>query len=223
VRVDGCGTGRDTHPFTGTLHRIDDIPRPPRRGVFPGSFNPPTTAHLAIAEAARHTHRLDRVVLSVSTSALAKEDVDHPRFEHRIEVLEASVRPVEWLSVRVTEARLLADIAAGFEVLIVGADKWWQIQDPVWYGDDPAARDEAMARLPTVAVVPREGLHTPPERSLDVAAERTAGVSSTRARSGEIDLMLPAAREFADRTGAWIDPGRYDRWLEEGPHRSGTL
>jgi hypothetical protein len=56
-----------------------------------------------------------------------------------------------------------------------------------------------------------------------VAAERTAGVSSTRARSGEIDLMLPAAREFADRTGAWIDPGRYDQWLEEGPHRSGTL
>ena len=44
-------------------------------GVYPGSFNPPTTAHLAIAEAARTHHRLDRVVLSVSRSALAKEDV----------------------------------------------------------------------------------------------------------------------------------------------------
>lgn len=190
-------------------------------GVYPGSFNPPTVAHLAIAEAARTQHRLDRVVLSVSRSALAKETVDHPRFEHRIEVLEASVARVDWLSVRVTELQLLADIAEGFEVLVVGADKWWQIQDPVWYDHDPAARDAAMARLPTLAVVPRDDLDVPDEVRLIVPDGRTEGVSSTRARAGEIDLMTPAAGTFAQRTGAWVDPDRYDRWLAGSSHRAG--
>lgn len=182
-------------------------------GVYPGSFNPPTTAHLAIAEAARTTHGLDRMVLSVSRSALAKEHVDHPRFEHRISVLEESVASIEWLSVRVTDRQLLADIAEGFDVLVVGADKWWQIQDPSWYGDDPAARDAAIDRLPTVAVVPRDDLDLPPHLVLEVAPHLTEGVSSTRAREGALELMTPAARRFAERTGAWLDPDRYERWL----------
>lgn len=182
-------------------------------GVYPGSFNPPTTAHLAIAEAARDQHRLDRVVLSVSRSALAKEDVDHPRFDHRIEVLEASVAGTDWLSIRVTEHQLLADVAEGFDVLIVGADKWWQIQDPGWYGDDLAARDEAMARLPSLAIVARDGLEIPDEHRLTVTGGRTEGISSTLARDGAVELMTMAAGQFADRTGAWLDPDRYDRWL----------
>lgn len=182
-------------------------------GVYPGSFNPPTTAHLAIAEAARTAHELDRMVLSVSRAALAKEHVDHPRFEHRISVLEESVASIDWLSVRVTERQLLADIAEGFDLLVVGADKWWQIQDPTWYGDDPAARDRAIARLPTVAVVPRDGLDLPDGLVLDVVPDLVEGVSSTRARSGDLDLMTPAARRFAERSGAWIDPDRYERWL----------
>lgn len=184
-------------------------------GVYPGSFNPPTTAHLAIAEAARDRHRLERVVLSISRSALAKEDVDHPRFDHRVGVLEASVADTPWLSVRVTERQLLADVAEGFDVLIVGADKWWQIQDPAWYDDDPAARDAAMARLPTLAIVARDGLTVPDEHRLDVPGGRTEDVSSTRAREGAVELMTAAARAFADRTGAWIEPDRYDRWLAE--------
>jgi hypothetical protein len=182
-------------------------------GVYPGSFNPPTTAHLAIAEAARTTHGLDRMVLSVSRSALAKEHVDHPRFEHRISVLEESVASIDWLSVRVTDRQLLADIAEGFDLLVVGADKWWQIQDPSWYDDDPVARDEAIARLPRVAVVPRDGLELPAHLTLDVAPHLTEGVSSTRARAGELELMTPAARRFAERTGAWLDPDRYDHWV----------
>ncbi len=180
------------------------------RGVYPGSFNPPTTAHLAIAEAARNRHDLDRVVLSVSRSALAKQHVDHPRFDDRIAVLEASVAEHDWLSVRVTELQLLADIAEGFDVLVVGADKWWQIQDPAWYGGDEAARDAAMGRLPTLAVVPREDLEVPVEVRLDVPADRIDGVSSTRARAGELELMTEAARAFARRTGAWIDRQRYE-------------
>jgi hypothetical protein len=181
--------------------------------VYPGSFNPPTTAHLAIADAARQAHQLDRVDLTVSRSALAKEDVVHPRFEHRIEVLEAVTAEVDWLSVVVTDHQLLVDIGAGYDLLVVGADKWWQIQDPVWYGGDETARDEALAALPTVAVAPRVGLETPIELALRVDQSLTSGISSTEARGGNLGVMAPAARRFAERTGAWIDPPRYDRWL----------
>ncbi len=175
-----------------------------RVGVYPGSFNPPTVAHLAIAEAARSAHDLDRLVLSISRSALAKEHVEHPPFDDRVAVLEASVAHLEWLEVAVTDDQLLADIADGYDVLVVGADKWRQIQDPVWYDDDPVARDAALARLPTIAVVPREGIDVPPELVLHVPGGAADGVSSTRARAGELDLMTPAARAHARRTGAWL-------------------
>ena len=178
-----------------------------RIGVFPGSFNPPTVAHLAIAETSRAEHDLDRLVLSVSRSALAKEHVEHPPFDDRIGVLEASVAHLDWLEVRVTDRRLLADIAEGYDLLVLGADKWRQIHDPVWYGDDPAARDAALARLPAIAVVPRDGINVPDDIVLHVPDGITHGVSSSRARAGEHHLMTPAARTYAERTGAWNPDG----------------
>ncbi len=201
---------RDTAPGTDR--------EPARIGVYPGSFNPPTTAHLAIAEAALRTHRLQRIDLTVSTRALAKEAVAHPRFDHRIEVLRRATSGFDWLGVRVTEHQLLVDIAAGYHILIVGADKWSQIQDPAWYGDDASARDAAIASLPTVAVAPRHDLPTPAGLILPVSERLTASVSSTEARAGNLDMMVEAARDFAERTGAWIDPARYHRWLgSDGP------
>lgn len=184
-------------------------------GIYPGSFNPPTVAHLAIAEAAWRTHRLERVVLSVSRSALAKEHVDHPPFDDRIAVIERSIVDLDWLTVEVTHQQLLADIADGYDLLIVGADKWHQIQDPSWYGDDPIERDRAIARLPDVAVAPRDGIRVAAHLVLDIPGGLADGVSSSRARQGDLDLMTPAAREFADRSGAWIDPLRFDRWRAE--------
>lgn len=192
----------------------------PRIGVYPGSFNPPTVAHLAIAEAARERHNLDRIDLCVSTSALAKEHVNRPLFAHRIEVLETAVSRLSWLAIKTTELQLVADIADGYDVLIMGADKWIQIQDPVWYDDDPAARDAVLTALPAVAVAPRDGLETPAEMTLDVIPDLIAKVSSTIARAGETRLMLSAAQEFAEKTGAWVEPERYERWLEDNPATS---
>lgn len=186
-----------------------------RVGVYPGSFNPPTTAHLAIAEAALTHHRLDRLDLCVSTLALAKEHVAHPRFDHRVEVLHLATADIDWLGVRITEHRLLADIATGYQLLVVGADKWFQIQDPVWYQDDIAARDAAIDGLPPVAIAPRDGLATPAPLTLPVTPAAIDGVSSSEARAGNLGLMVPAARTFAERTGAWIEPERYDRWLAD--------
>ncbi len=183
----------------------------PRVGVYPGSFNPPTIAHLELSDAARRQHRLDRMVWSVSRVALAKEHVDHPRFVDRVEVLEHVASEHEWLDVQITDAQLLVEVARGFDLLVMGADKWVQINELHWYGSEQA-RDAAIADLPPIAVAPRPPHEVPPGLALEID-DRLGSVSSSNARSGEIGVMLPAAVAFAERTGAWLDPDRYDRWL----------
>jgi nicotinic acid mononucleotide adenylyltransferase len=184
-------------------------------GAFPGSFNPITIAHLAVAEAARDQFGLARVDLVVSRVALAKEDVSRPRLEDRLAVLGAvaAVRP--WLGLRVTDARLLAEMAAGYDVLVVGADKWAQLHDPAWYGSEQA-RDAALAQLCQVAVVPRPP-HAGPSEGILAVPGLPDGVSSTAVRTGRTEWMAPEAAEFDARTGAWTDPARYERWLT-APH-----
>jgi nicotinic acid mononucleotide adenylyltransferase len=193
-----------------------------RVGVYPGSFNPPTVAHEAIVDAAVSALGLRRLDLAVSRVALAKEDVDRPLFEHRLAVLRdwAAGRPD--LGVVVTDAQLLVDIARGYDVVVMGADKWQQIQDPAFYGS-AAARDAAIAALPTVLVAPRS-----PHAVPAVPASEGAGhvvvlpidtshddTSSSAARAGAVELMVAAAADFDRRTGAWTDPGRYEAWLQE--------
>ena len=185
-----------------------------RVGVYPGSFNPPTIAHLAIAAAAREQRSLDRVVLAVSRSPINKEHIDRPLFEHRIDVLRAEAGRHRWLDVDITDARLLVDIARGYDVLVMGADKWAQVNDPEYYGDDPAARDAALAALPALAIAPRPPFPVPPEHSLIVDAAHVF-VSSSEARAGSTEWMAPAARAFDRRTGAWSDPARYEEWLRD--------
>jgi hypothetical protein len=140
--------------------------------------------------------------------------VERPLFRHREAVLEAvAADEAPWLRATVTVHRLLADIAAGYQVLVMGADKWHQIQELQWYGDSEAERDAAIARLPELAIAPRPPLEVPARWALTVPDEVVAGVSSTEARAGRLELMAPAARRFAEATGAWIDPERYERYL----------
>ena len=185
-----------------------------RRGVYPGSFNPPTVAHLAVARAAMEQRQLDVVVLMVSRRALAKEAVEHPRFDHRLDVLSAATADHDWLRVSVTERQLLADVAEGFDVLVMGADKWDQIQQPRWY-DSEDHRLASLGSLPELAIAPRPPIQVPNDHKLSIDVTATGAVSSTFARQGAVELMLPAAREFAERTGAWINQPRYDNWLTE--------
>lgn len=191
-----------------------------RVGVYPGSFNPPTVAHVAIADAARRQRRLDRVVLAHSHQVLGKTDVERPLFRHRAEVLEAVAAEHHWLAAMVTPHRLLADIAAGYDVVVMGADKWHQILELQWYDGSEEARDEAIGRLPELAIAPRPPLEVPDQWRLDLPDELIGGISSTEARGGAVELMAPAARRFAQLTGAWIDPDRYEHYLTTEPRPS---
>ena len=157
-----------------------------RTGAYPGTFDPPTIAHLAIAEAARDQCALDRVDLVVNARPLGKGAV--PAVDARVEMLRALGATRPWLGVVVTDRRLLADIAEGYDVLVLGADKWTQVLDAAFYAS-AAERDAAVARLPDLAVAPRHD-HALPEACVVLELDATlAAVSSTAARAGRRDLV----------------------------------
>jgi len=193
----------------------------PRVGCYPGSFNPLTLAHLALAEAAVSTCRLDRVDLVVSRVPLAKEHVDRPSLEDRLSVLAEAVEARQpWLGLVVSERQLLVDLAAGYDVLVMGTDKWSQIRDAAFYGDSATERDAALARLPQLAIAHRPGTPLVDPGSLRVTILRlpraVADVSSTAARAGRRSWMAPEGGALDRRTGAWSEPERYSRWRREG-------
>lgn len=191
-------------------------------GAYPGSFDPPTVAHLAVAEAAVRQCGLDRLDLVLSEVALGKEATHAVSLADRVAVLRAVAADRPWLGVSVTRHRLLADIAEGYDLLVMGADKWAQVVDPVWYGGAIEARDAALARLPAVALAPRpeppvvaNGVVPGGVVLLDVHPDHGA-VSSTAVRAGTHDWLLPEAAAFAARSGAWVDADRYDRSRRTG-------
>lgn len=169
------------------------------RGVYPGSFNPPTVAHVAIAEAAVRQCGIDGVDLVVSRAALGKDPEDLAALGTRVAALEAVAASRPWLGVAVTEARLIAEIADGYDLVVLGADKWAQVADPVWYGGDPAARDAVVASLPRLALAPRPAAPAPPLDPprgtivLEVPAHLHV-VSATAARAGRVEWVAEEAR-----------------------------
>jgi nicotinic acid mononucleotide adenylyltransferase len=183
-----------------------------RVGAYPGTFNPPTVAHLAIAEAARRQGGLDRIELVLSRFPLGK-DPAVPSFEHRLQVLNAVAASRPWLAVTVTDKRLIADVAAGYDAVIMGSDKWIQVCDPAWYGGSPQVRDAALARLPQVWLVERPGYESvplgPDRGRLLIVDQDHAEVSSSQVRAGRRDWMAPEAAAFDAATGAWSHPERY--------------
>lgn len=169
--------------------------------AYPGSFNPPTVAHVAIAEAARARHGIDRVDLVLSRVPLVKGMVEHPSMADRLDVLQRLADRLGWLGVVVSERQLIAELAEGYDVVIMGADKWEQIHDVIFYDGSAAERDAAVARLPTIAVAPRPP-HVVPAHLVLTVPDGLGEVSSTRARSGAAHLMVPEALASGLWTGA---------------------
>ena len=187
-----------------------------RRGVYPGSFDPPTIAHVAIAEAAVRAAELDRLDLAISRSALGKEPAAQRPLEARLAAIERLAESRPWLGVVVTDAQLIADIAAGYDAVIMGADKWAQVRDPAWYGNDPAARDDALARLPQVLVAPRSGFTVVGADVLELP-EGLEEVSSTAARAGSHHFVPPEVRRRVIVDGNNVIGSRPDGWWRDRP------
>lgn len=148
--------------------------------AFPGTFDPPTIAHLAVAEAAWRACAVERVDLVLSLDPIGKAGAS--AFERRVQMVRAVTEDVPWLGVAITEARLIADVAAGYDVVVMGADKWAQVLDPSYHADEDAWR-ASLERLPTVAVARRGG--QPITGDVLVLDVDLAEVSSSAVRAGE--------------------------------------
>jgi len=181
-------------------------------GVFPGSFDPPTVAHIAIAEAARNAAGLDRLDFALSRTALGKDGHAAP-LDARVAALErlAATRP--WLGVIVIDDQLVADIARGYDVVVLGADKWAQVRDPAWY-ESEAARDAALTQLPRVLVAPRPGFDVDGAEVLDIDPEM-GNVSSTLAREGRHDLVAAGAHRRLIVDAMNVIGTRPDGWWKD--------
>jgi hypothetical protein len=146
-----------------------------------------------MAEATVRQCGVERVDLVLSRSTIGKEHVVHPTIDERADVLRAVASTRPWLGVVVTDARLLVDIGAGYDVLVLGADKWEQVLDVVHYEGSVAARDDAVSRLPRLAVARRRDHALPDDASAVVLDIDVGHISSTAARAGARDLILPEA------------------------------
>lgn len=185
-----------------------------RRAVYPGSFDPPTIAHLAIAMATLEQCLCTSITFALSYDALGKPE-RNATVNDRHAALSAIVNDPR-CNVIVTTARLIADIASGFDVVVMGADKWSQVLEPRWYDDGKRGRDRALAALPHVAVVPRPP-HTVKRPSgslvraltiLELSDPTMAHVSSSAVRAGRAEWLARPARldDDEDEPSVVTDP-----------------
>jgi nicotinamide-nucleotide adenylyltransferase len=169
--------------------------RPDTVGLIPGSFDPMTVAHAALADALR----TDLTLFVYSVATLPKEagtggEVSSPLLapEDRVASLLAYCDSRPQLGVALSSHGLYVDQAAAAAeafpgvpiVLGMGSDKVVQLFDPRWYED----RDEALRRLfsrARVAYAIRPGHE---ER-----LRRTLAASPWRTELQRVDLPVSAA------------------------------
>lgn len=157
--------------FREALESIEDSPSPKavpvagpdrvrrgRVGILPGSFNPPTVAHLELAAAARRGFRLDRVVFSLSSVTVDKERVQGLCREDRLLLLSLVAEERAWAGAAVVNRGLYYEQAPAFRAcfgadlwFIVGMDKVVQIFDPRYYDDRDRALNSLFARARLIA------------------------------------------------------------------------
>lgn len=211
--------------FIGT-----DPAKPPRRlALLPGSFNPPTKAHVALADAVMATGRVDRVDYLLATRTVNKEQVEGASLPDRLLMLEAlalsdSHRGIVLVNrgLLVDQAELVRAEAASIVDLwfAIGFDKIVQVFDPRYYREREAALDRLFS-LARFFVAPRAGAELDDLEALMSSSENqryTGGivkldlpaslrdVSSSRLRAHDPESSSDApgiVREFIRETGAY--------------------
>jgi len=150
----------------------------PRGGiiVFPGSFNPPTTAHLALLKDARQftrfqalsrgKHEIMQLYAAMSKHIVDKDNVERPLMLDRIMLLDTVLRHrFRHAGVLLFNRGLYVEQAEAVRntfprvtrlLFLIGFDKIVQILDPHYYEDRDAAL-HALFSLAELLVAPRGG------------------------------------------------------------------
>lgn len=213
-------------------------PRQPRRlALFPGSFNPLTNAHVALADRAFASGHVEGLAFLLATRTVDKERPVGASLADRLICLEEFVQGQSQRGVVLVNRGLYVDQAELIrqampfldEVwFVVGSDKIFQIFDHRYYQDRDAAL-ERLFGLASFLVSPRE-LSRPDELSdflarpgnrrfaqhvlpLDLP-DAYQKLSSTRVREaaarGQIASpdVPPIVSQLIDETGAYLAPAR---------------
>ncbi|GAC1645016.1 MAG: hypothetical protein NVS4B12_10690 [Ktedonobacteraceae bacterium] len=190
--------------------------------VFPGSFNPPTNAHIALLKQAAlfaHAHLPAFLYAAVSKRTVNKEMVERPTLLDRIDLLETVLHQhVQNTGIilfnrglYVEQARAIRTSFPNVERLffLVGFDKIVQIFDPRYYKNRDASL-VALFHLAELLVAPRgnEGeqelhalLHRPENERfahyvhLLPLEVQYRNMSSTRIRQGDAKSLHDVPRE----------------------------
>jgi nicotinate-nucleotide adenylyltransferase len=209
-----------------------------RVGVLPGSFDPLTAAHAALARAALRHGGLSSLLFLLNVYVVDKADTAQAALADRALVLLRHVarRPRCGVAVcnrglYVEEAEALAPLVpAGAELwFVVGHDKIEQIFDPRYYADRDAALDRLFA-LAGLLVAPRgragraalTALLARPENAryrgrvrplpLPRAYREESATALRAALAAGADVrrrLAPAAAAFVAATGCYVEPARY--------------
>ncbi len=133
--------------------------------IMPGSYNPPTSAHLALAEAGRQAIPQAGLFLALGTTIIDKERTERATLLDRLLLLDQIARRSGQIGVLLTNQGLYVEQAraaraafprAGQIVFVVGYDKIEQIFDARYYQDRDAALKELFS-LASFLVAPRAG------------------------------------------------------------------
>lgn len=139
------------------------LPSARRVGVFAGSFNPLTRAHVALVNAALRSAHLDVIIWACAAVSVDKERVERAALVDRLAQMRAFVagRRRDALALLnrglyVDEARTIRTLLSPTAelTLLVGYDKIVQIFDPKYYDDRDAALRELFS-LARLLVAPR--------------------------------------------------------------------
>jgi nicotinamide-nucleotide adenylyltransferase len=198
-----------------------------RIGLLPGSFNPPTDAHVALAAAGRAA-RLDAVVYVLSKVTVNKEQVSGIQLADRLELLRRIAEPTKD-GVAFANRGLYVDLVGALRrvlpraqelVFLVGFDKIVQIFDPRYYDDRDAALTVLFERA-SFFVAPRGEAD---ERDLAVLLNERANrrfrdrvravqlpeeyreASSTRVRRGEAEDVPAVVADYLERYRPFKEP-----------------
>lgn len=152
------------------------VPRQPANAgpvlLLPGAFNPPTAAHLALAEAALQASRSSTLYCVVSSTTINKEHLERASLLDRLLLLDLLAGRLGFLGALVTNRGLYVEQAEAAQSLfetkqgagavrgsrelrfVIGFDKIVQIFDPRYYTDRTAALQRLFA-LAHLLVAPR--------------------------------------------------------------------
>lgn len=110
-------------------HDADAERRPQRIGMLGGTFDPPHKAHLALAEAARATLDLDRVVFVPAGDPWRKRDREVSPAAARVEMVRAAIADLSWAIVSTVEVDRQGPsyTAETLESLVRPGEEWWFI------------------------------------------------------------------------------------------------